>query len=113
MRVTPQLPPAAATEEAPWWPRAAVRRRRAASASFLLCIADHDTGRFSIEGPMSDAEPWISEVIAARRAGRDISCCVLSGTADDVALSWAHDHGGTCWPPGSIVKPETLLGPSG
>jgi len=75
----------------------------------LLCIADHDTSRFTLEGPMNDAEAWIREVIAARRAGRDITCRVLSGTPDEAAISWAQAQGGTRWPSGSIVNPETML----
>lgn len=96
---------------AAWWPRPVPRRRRVACPPFLLCIADHDTGRFTLEGPMTDAEAWIREVIAARRAGRDITCRVLSGTADDAGeaeRSWTRAHGGTRWPSGSIVNPETL-----
>jgi len=95
----------AATRET-WWPRAPVRRRRAATASFLLCIVDHDTGRFTIEGPMSDAEPWTREIMGARRAGRDISCHVLSGEPEEAATAWLNAHGGTRWPSGSIVCPE-------
>jgi len=112
MRTAPQSSPTAAAE-ASWWPRAPVRRRRAASTSFLLCIADHDTGRFTIEGPMTDAEPWIREVIAARRAGRDMSCRVLPDGDEEAAISWARAQGATQWPSGSIVNPETVLRSSG
>lgn len=106
----PASPPAraaaaAATET--WWPRAPVRRRRAASASFLLCIVDHDTGRFTIEGPMSDAEPWIREIIGARRAGREITCHVLNGSPEQATEAWRGNHGGTLWPSGSIISPES------
>jgi hypothetical protein len=105
MKVAPQ--PLVAAAEASWWPRAPVRRRRAAATTFLLCIADHDTGRFTIEGPMSDAEPWIREIIGARRAGREITCHVLSGTPGEAMEGWLGSHGGTPWPPGSIISPET------
>ncbi|MGO8916132.1 MAG: hypothetical protein ACLQJR_09515 [Stellaceae bacterium] len=104
---------AAVKPAAAWWPRSAPRRRRTESPPFLLCIADHDTDRFTLEGPMTDAEAWIREVIAARRAGRDISCRVMSGTADEAATSWSRSHGGTRWPSGSIVNPETAVRSTG
>jgi hypothetical protein len=81
------------------------RRRHFALAPFLLCIVDEDTARFAIEGPMIDADAWIKEVIAARRAGREINCHVLEGTPDDAAEIWMRSHGGTRWPSGSIVAP--------
>jgi hypothetical protein len=81
------------------------RRRHFALAPFLLCIVDEDTARFAIEGPMIDADAWIKEVIAARRAGREINCHVLEGTPDDAADIWMRSHGGTRWPSGSIVAP--------
>lgn len=101
--------PAATHQAEAWWPRSSPRRRRVECAPFLLCIADHDTGRFTLEGPMTDAEAWISEVIGARRAGRDISCRVLPATADEAAMSWARAHGATRWPSRSIVSPEMAL----
>lgn len=94
---------------AAWWPRPVPRRRRVACPPFLLCIADHDTGRFTLEGPMTDAEAWIREVIAARRAGRNITCRVLPATADEAAMSCARAEGATRWPSRSIVSPETAL----
>ncbi|MGO8920654.1 MAG: hypothetical protein ACLQJR_32575, partial [Stellaceae bacterium] len=62
---------------------------------FLLCIVDQDTRRFTIEGPMTDAEAWIREVMAARRADRDVGCCVFSCTDGEAAMAWARAHGGT------------------
>jgi hypothetical protein len=100
-------PPSTDAAEEVWWPRAPIRRRRPASVAFLLCIADHDTGRFTIEGPMSDAEPWIREIIGARRAGREITCHVLSGSPEEARDAWLARHGGSPWPSGSIVSPET------
>ncbi len=101
--------PAAPHQAEAWWPRSSPRRRRVECAPFLLCIADHDTGRFTLEGPMTDAEAWIREVIAARRAGRNITCRVLPATADEAAMSCARAEGATRWPSRSIVSPETAL----
>lgn len=71
----------------------------------MLVVADQDTRRFTIEGPMSNAEPWIAEVLAARRAGRQIICRVLSGSADEAADFWRRTQGGARWPSGFIVCP--------
>ena len=80
-------------------------RRKRATTPFLLIVVDHDTGRFTIEGPMSDAEAWAGEVMAAQRAGRRISCRVMSGTADEAARVWQQTQGGTRWPSGFILAP--------
>jgi hypothetical protein len=106
--MTEPLPsPAAASEtSSARWPRSSKRRRRRPSPLFVLCIADHDTDRFTLEGPMTDAEIWVREVIAARRAGRDITCHVLDASPEEAAQAWMRAHGGIRWPSGSIVAPE-------
>jgi hypothetical protein len=85
------------------------RRRRYPIAPFLLCIVDYENNRFTIEGPMTDAEAWVAEVIAARRAGRNIVCQVLAGVPDEAAEAWVQANGGTRWPSGSIVLPKRPL----
>jgi hypothetical protein len=85
------------------------RRRRHLVEPFLLCIIDFDHNRFTIEGPMTDAEGWIREVVAARRAGRDIVCQVVAGAPDEAAEACVHANGGTRWPSGSIVLPRAPL----
>jgi hypothetical protein len=85
------------------------RRRRHPSKPFLLCIIDYDNNRFAIEGPMTEAEGWIAEIIAARRSGRDIVCQVMAGAPDEAAEAWRHAHGGTRWPSGSIVLPKATV----
>ncbi len=81
------------------------RRRYRTEVPFLLIIADHDNRRFTVEGPMTDAEDWTREVIAARRAGRQITCRVASGTPEEAAKQWKRRHGGQRWPSGLIVAP--------
>lgn len=103
-----EIEPAASESAMTRWPRSPARRRRAVPSIFLLCIVDHDNGRFTLEGPMIDAEAWIREVIAARRAGRDITCRVMSGSPDEAAEDWTRVHGGARWPSGSIVAPESF-----
>jgi len=87
-------------------------RRSRATAPFLLVVVDHDTGRFTIEGPMCDGEAWASEVMAAQRAGRRISCRVVIGTPDEAARFWQQTQGGTRWPSGSILAPVAAAGAS-
>jgi hypothetical protein len=108
--MTASLPaPGAASETSvARWPRSSKRRRRRPSPLFVLCIADHDTDRFTLEGPMTDAETWVREVIAARRAGRDITCHVLDASPEEAAQAWMRAHGGIRWPSGSIVAPESF-----
>jgi hypothetical protein len=81
------------------------RHRYRTEEPFLLIIADHDNRRFTVEGPMTDAEHWTREVIAARRAGRQITCRVATGTPDEAAKQWRRRHGGQRWPSGLIVAP--------
>jgi hypothetical protein len=80
-------------------------RRRAPAALFLLAVVDHDTERFTIEGPMSDDRPWVSEILRAQRAGRRITCCVVNGTAAEAIAVWQQAYGCAIWPSGSIVAP--------
>ena len=54
---------------------------------------------------MTDAEGLMREVIGARRAGRQITCRVQSGTPDDAAKQWKNRYGWQRWPSGSIVAP--------
>lgn len=84
------------------------RRRFRTEEPFLLIIADDDNRRFTVEGPMVDAEDWTREVIAARRAGRQITCRVVSGTAEEAAKQWKRRHGGQRWPSGLIVAPPEI-----
>lgn len=80
-------------------------RRAIAAAPFLLAVVDHDNDRCTIEGPMLDDRPWVDEILRAQRAGRQITCCVMNGTAEEASSLWQHAYGCTIWPPGSIVAP--------
>jgi hypothetical protein len=48
------------------------------SKSFFLVIADHDQGFFSVEGPMTDGQPWNN---AARHARDNLHRHVVRGPA--------------------------------
>ena len=79
---------------------------KTSDAAFLLVIIDHETGRFTLEGPMIDDLPWVYEIVRARRAGRHISCIPIPAAPDPDGA--AARLAGTCkqWPSGSIVRPE-------
>jgi hypothetical protein len=81
-------------------------RRHRAKLPLLLRITDHDNGRYTLEGPMTEveADAWIKEVIAARRAGRNITCRVVPEAVTAREGSDRRRH----WPPGSIVHPEMM-----
>ena len=77
-----------------------------APAPFYLIVADHDTGLFCIEGPMTDDAPWNRAAGRAREIGRSVSC----GPSGPDRAALAEDFqrtskmGGV--PPGSIVRPR-------
>jgi hypothetical protein len=81
------------------------RRHPPPGEPFLLVIFDHDNRRFVIEGPMTDAEAWIREVIAARRSGRRISCRVFAGSIEEAVRYCRRARRGTQWPSRSIILP--------
>jgi hypothetical protein len=87
------------------------RKRRGESGPFLLLIVDHDNDRFTIEGPMTDADGWTREIIAARRARRNITCRVISGSLEGAADTCGKTQSGTRWPSGSIVAPSLADAP--
>jgi hypothetical protein len=101
----PATPRRRASGAASQQPQPARRRRRRAEEPFHLVIVDHDNDRFTVEGPMTDPERWIREVLGARRSGREITCQVLAGGPEEVATSLAR-IAGTRWPSGLIVAPQ-------
>jgi hypothetical protein len=78
-----------------------------AATSFFLIVADHDQGFFSVEGPMTDDQPWQN---AARHARDQLDRRVVCGPAgpDRNALAAEFQRGEKLGgvPPGSIVKPR-------
>jgi hypothetical protein len=74
--------------------------------SFFLIVVDHDRGCFSVEGPMTDDDPWHA---AARRA-QDKQRVVLCGPAgpdrEALAADYQRAHKLRGVPPGSIVRPN-------
>jgi hypothetical protein len=79
-------------------------RRRRSAAPLLLTIVDHDTGRFTFEGPVLYDEPWVTEIFRAQKAGRRIEFSLVEGNlVNDPALPWRDVKGYEEWPPKSII----------
>lgn len=77
--------------------------------TFLLLVADEDNGRFAIEGPMKDDQPWVNEILRAQRAGRRLTCWAFNHDSAELAAAarkWEEMTGRSLWPQGSIVLPE-------
>jgi hypothetical protein len=87
-----------------------IRRSR---QTFLLLVADEDNGRFAIEGPMKDDQPWVHEILKAQKAGRRLTCWAINQDSAGVAAAaqqWEEMTGRAWWPQGSIVSPEANVG---
>lgn len=79
-------------------------RRRRSAAPLLLAIVDHDTGRFTFEGPVFDDEPWVTEISRAQKAGRKIEFALVEeNTVNDPTLPWRAAFGYEEWPSKSII----------
>jgi hypothetical protein len=79
-------------------------RRRRSAAPLLLTIVDHDTGRFTFEGPVFYDEPWVTEIFRAQKAGRKIEFSLVEeNPVNDPALPWRNAVGYEEWPPKSII----------
>jgi hypothetical protein len=79
-------------------------RRRRSAAPLLLTIVDHDTGRFTFEGPVLYDEPWVTEIFRAQKAGRKIEFSLVEESPiNDPALPWRNAGGYEEWPPKSII----------
>ena len=79
-------------------------RRRRNAAPLILAIVDHDTKRFTIEGPIANDEPWVMEIARAQKAGRRITFSLTEENAlEDAVALWGSIAGYDRWPPKSIV----------
>jgi len=60
-----------------------------AQKPFFLVLRDDKAGTFSVEGPMTDDRTWISQVVTAQRAGRQVRCQVATGsTREECIRNW-------------------------
>jgi hypothetical protein len=72
---------------------------------FFLILIDHDRGFFSVEGPMTDDQPWQSATRRARDGERRVECGPAGPDRDALAAEYRETHKLAGVPPGSIVKP--------
>jgi hypothetical protein len=73
---------------------------------FLLTVIDHDTARFTIEGPMTELQPWTQEIDRACKAGRRISYRIFRVVPTEATSALEEAYGCTIWPPGTIISPS-------
>jgi hypothetical protein len=60
-----------------------------AQKPFFLILRDDNAGTFSVEGPMVDDRPWVSQIVTAQRAGRKVRCVVATGaTREECIKNW-------------------------
>jgi hypothetical protein len=79
-------------------------RRRRSAAPLLLTIVDHDTRRFTFEGPVNYDEPWVTEIARAQKAGRKIEFQFIDADkANDQPQKMTKSFGYDEWPPRSII----------
>jgi hypothetical protein len=75
-----------------------------AQKPFFLVLRDDSAGTFSVEGPMTDDRPWISQVVTAQRAGRKVRCVVATGaTREECIKNWLASN-----PRMKLVEPGML-----
>jgi hypothetical protein len=73
---------------------------------FFLIVADHDRGFFSVEGPMTDDQPWQSATRRARDQQRHVTCGPRGPNRDALAAEFRGTDKMAGVPPGSIVRPN-------
>jgi len=74
---------------------------------FFLIVADHDRGFFSVEGPMTDDQPWQSAARRARDNQRHVECGPVGPDRAALAAEYQRAHKLAGVPPGSIVRPRS------
>lgn len=75
-----------------------------AQKPFFLVLRDDNAGTFSVEGPMTDDRPWISQIVTAQRAGRKVRCVVAAGaTREECIRNWLASN-----PRMKLVEPGML-----
>jgi hypothetical protein len=74
---------------------------------FFLVIIDRDQGFFSVEGPMTDDQPWMNATRHAREIlDRRVACGPSGPDRDALAAEFQRTDGFAGVPPGSIVRPR-------
>jgi hypothetical protein len=77
------------------------------AASFFLIVADHDQGFFSVEGPMTDDQPWQNAARHVRdQLGRRVVCGLAGPDRNALAAEFQRVEKLAGVPPGSILRPR-------
>jgi hypothetical protein len=77
------------------------------TAQFFLIVADEDQGFFSVEGPMTDDQPWNNAARHARdNLHRRIVCGPIGTDRDALAAEFQRTEKMGGVPPGSIMRPR-------
>jgi hypothetical protein len=76
-------------------------------APFFLIVADHDQRFFSVEGPMTDDQPWNNADRHARdQFRRRVVCGPAGPDRNTLAMEFHRAEKLAGVPPGSIVRPR-------
>jgi len=73
---------------------------------FFLIVADHETHRFCVEGPMTDDGPWKRAAGRAREHKRRVVCGQASSDRRSLPMEYQKESGFGGCPPGSFLKPR-------
>lgn len=74
---------------------------------FYLIVTDHDRGVFTVEGPMTDDQPWNEAAAHARNHQRRVACGPTGPQRDALAAEYRRTHKLAGVPPGSILRPRS------
>ena len=53
---------------------------------FFLILRDASANTFSVEGPMIDDRPWVTQIVTAQRAGRKVRCVVAAEATREACI---------------------------
>ena len=53
---------------------------------FFLILRDDGANTFSVEGPMIDDRPWVTQIVTAQRAGRKVRCVVAAEATREACI---------------------------
>lgn len=76
------------------------------SEPFFLIVADFETKRFCVEGPMTDDGPSNRAAGRARENDRDVRCGPASSDRRSLSMEYQRTSGFGGCPPGSILRPR-------
>ena len=63
-------------------------------SEFFLIVIDEDRKQFTVEGPLTDDQPFKSAIEAAKHEGRTIRCCNIGSTSRaDAIAEWKRHYG--------------------